>query len=56
MTEKEIRSFRYYTKKRNEYQKELTIRPLNSEFDYVRLNALIDSCNKKLETIGENNV
>lgn len=55
MTEKEIKSFRYYMNKRKEYQKELHIRPINSEFDYRRLRALIDGCNQKLLTIGERN-
>ena len=53
MTEKEIKRFRYLRNKKAEYQKELELRPLKSEFDFQRLRALIAACNEEMQKIGE---
>lgn len=53
MTENQIKRFRWLRNKKAEYQKELELRPLKSEFDFHRLRALIDACNDEMQKIGE---
>lgn len=53
MSSKDIKRFRYFLNKRRDYKRELEIRPINSEYDYKRLHALIDACDNELNGIGE---